>query len=176
MVHPDSYRVSRAPYYSGTTLRSFWLFAYVAVTLYGLSSHKIRLSRIFLTPHSRSSCCSYRPTTPVTQRLQPWHVTGLGFFHFARHYSGNLGWFLLFELLRCFTSLASPVQAIYSPEHRLAPPVVVAPFGYPRIYARWQLPAASRSLPRPSSAPDAKASTICSFQLNSTLHSLQLFS
>ena len=33
----------------------------------------------------------------------------------------------------------------------------VAPFGYLRIYAYVQLPAAFRSLSRPSSAPDAKA-------------------
>ena len=37
----------------------------------------------------------------------------------------------------------------------------VSPFGYPRIVACLQLPEAFRSLPRPSSAPDAKASTIC---------------
>ena len=33
----------------------------------------------------------------------------------------------------------------------------IAPFGYPRIFACLQLPVAFRSLPRPSSAPDAKA-------------------
>ena len=36
----------------------------------------------------------------------------------------------------------------------------VAPFGHPRINARLQLPEAFRSLPRPSSAPSAKASAI----------------
>ncbi len=37
----------------------------------------------------------------------------------------------------------------------------VAPFGIPRIYARSQLPVVFRSPLRPSSPPDAKASTIC---------------
>ena len=37
----------------------------------------------------------------------------------------------------------------------------VAPFGYPRIKARSRLPVASRSVPRPSSPPGAKASTEC---------------
>jgi hypothetical protein len=37
----------------------------------------------------------------------------------------------------------------------------VAPFGYPRIYACLRLPEAFRSLPRPSSALSAKASTVC---------------
>ena len=37
----------------------------------------------------------------------------------------------------------------------------VAPFGHPEITARVQLPQAYRSLPRPSSPLDAKASTVC---------------
>ena len=37
----------------------------------------------------------------------------------------------------------------------------VPPFGYPRIYSRSQIPVAFRSPLRPSSPPDAKASTIC---------------
>ena len=43
--------------------------------------------------------------------------------------------------------------------------VCVATFGYPRINAHLQLPAAYRSLSRPSSAPDAKAFTLRSFLL-----------
>ena len=37
----------------------------------------------------------------------------------------------------------------------------VSPFGHPEIIARVQLPQAFRSLPRPSSPLDAKASTVC---------------
>ena len=37
----------------------------------------------------------------------------------------------------------------------------VSPFGHPEITARVQLPQAYRSLPRPSSPLDAKASTVC---------------
>ena len=43
---------------------------------------------------------------------------------------------------------------------RLAPRRV-SPFGHPKIIARMQLPQAFRSLPRPSSPLDAKASTVC---------------
>ena len=39
-------------------------------------------------------------------------------------------------------------------------PMWIAPFGYLRINVRLQLPAAFRSLPRPSSAPGAKAFTL----------------
>ena len=42
----------------------------------------------------------------------------------------------------------------------------VSPFGYLRIYAYLQLPAAFRSLSRPSSAPDAKAFSMCSYSLD----------
>ena len=42
----------------------------------------------------------------------------------------------------------------------------VSPFGYPRIIAYLQLPEAFRSLSRPSSAPDAKAFPLRSFQLD----------
>ena len=44
--------------------------------------------------------------------------------------------------------------------------VRVSPFGYPRIIAYLQLPEAFRSLSRPSSAPDAKAFPLRSFQLD----------
>ena len=42
----------------------------------------------------------------------------------------------------------------------------IAPFGHPRIKARLQLPEAFRSLPRPSSAPSAKAFTLWSCSLD----------
>ena len=42
----------------------------------------------------------------------------------------------------------------------------VSPFGNLRIYAHLQLPEAFRSLSRPSSAPDAKAFPLRSFQLD----------
>ena len=42
----------------------------------------------------------------------------------------------------------------------------VAPFGYPRIKALWRLPEACRSLMRPSSPPDAKASFVRPYTLS----------
>ncbi len=42
----------------------------------------------------------------------------------------------------------------------------IAPFGYPRIKAYLRLPVAFRSLSRPSSAPSAKAFTLCSCSLD----------
>ena len=45
-------------------------------------------------------------------------------------------------------------------------PYRVSPFGNPRIEAYLQLPEAYRSLSRPSSAPDAKAFPLRSYQLD----------
>ena len=53
--------------------------------------------------------------------------------------------------------------------------VGVSPFGNPRIEAYLQLPAAYRSLSRPSSAPDAKAFTLCSCSLELLVRSFDQF-
>ncbi len=50
----------------------------------------------------------------------------------------------------------------------------VSPFGNPRIEAYLQLPVAYRSLSRPSSAPDAKAFTLCSLSLELSFKSFDL--
>ena len=50
----------------------------------------------------------------------------------------------------------------------------VSPFGYLRINGYVLLPAAFRSLSRPSSAPDAKAFALCSFHLTCLHHFVML--
>ena len=51
----------------------------------------------------------------------------------------------------------------------------VSPFGNPRIDGYLLLPVAYRSLSRPSSAPDAKAFPLRSFQLDLLEQSLQIW-
>ena len=51
----------------------------------------------------------------------------------------------------------------------------VSPFGNPRIIACLPLPEAYRSLPRPSSPTDAKASIVCSYMLDRNSVSQQFF-
>ena len=51
----------------------------------------------------------------------------------------------------------------------------VSTFGHLRIEAYLQLPEAYRSLSRPSSAPDAKAFTLCSYSLELPMLVLVLF-
>ncbi len=74
------------------------------------------------------------------------NTPGLGSSPVARRYWGNHSCFLLLQVLRCFSSLRLPsllngISSIYR----------VAPFGHLRIKGYLHLPAAFRSLSRPSS-------------------------
>ncbi len=104
-----------------------------------------------------------RPRNPTdTTRSRLEHVDGFGCFRFARRYSGNRFFFLFLEVLRCFSSLRSPHSAYFiQPVMTGHYPRRVPPFGNLRVSACLQLTGAYRSLPRPSSPSDAKASPIC---------------
>ena len=85
--------------------------------------------------------------------LQPRHCrnnTGLGYFPFARRYSGNRCFFLFLLLLRCFSSEGwLTLRCDRSSTCR------VVPFRNPRINSSLRIPEAYRSLPRLSSPPRA---------------------
>ena len=105
------------------------------------------------------------PFSLMVRNPMPKH--GLGSFPFARRYSGNRCFFLFLRLLRCFSSpgyLLTPylIQARVHTHYCMR----VSPFGNLRIYGYVRLPAAYRSLSRPSSAPVARASALCSCSLN----------
>ena len=122
----------------------------MALTLFGSLSQVIRLTL-------NNSVCSPNPESIST--------LGLASSIFARHYSRNLVWFLFLPVLRCFSSRGSPRKpmcSVYVPWFFI---MGVPTFGYLRIEAYLQLPEAFRSLSRPSSAPDAKAFSICSSML-----------
>ena len=96
--------------------------------------------------------------------LQPQlcrNIAGLGFFHFARHYSGNHYYFLFLCLLRCFSS-AGLRYCDYPSDSQ------VSPFRNHRIYSYLLIPGAYRSLSRLSSPLRAKASPVYPFLLSST--------
>ena len=118
------------------------------------------LRQVFPVPF----CC--RPLRVVQSLPQHASHPGLGFSGFARRYYRNRFFFLFLRLLRCFSSPGSPCMAMDSPCSDRGFLCRVSPFGYLRICACLQLPAAFRSLPRPSSAPGAKASALCLFLLN----------
>ena len=97
--------------------------------------------------------------------LQPHpcrNMDGLGYSPFARHYWGNhcLFSFPAGTKMFQFPALASIIRMDGIPsEYR------VVPFGNPRIKGHLHLPAAYRSLSRPSSPPRAKASAMCPYLL-----------
>ena len=144
MVPADSDRASPTPPYSGYHY-SITSYVYRTVTFYGSIFQKILLQCYV-------HVWSYNPTTPKRR--------GLGYSAFARHYLRNHYCFLFLRVLRCFSSPGSPpIRDSKSSTWR------VTPFGNLRIEACMQLPAAYRSLPRPSSSPRAKASTMRPYSL-----------
>ena len=125
------------------------------------------------------------PLGPVSLRLPDYHRLWLNFPEHSTHDSGTTTWsynpadallqlrfglfpgrspllgesltyFLFLEVLRCFSSLRSP---LYLSTDNYPSGNWVVPFGNPRIKGYLLLPQAYRSLSRPSSPPRAKAST-----------------
>jgi hypothetical protein len=101
-----------------------------------------------------------QPHTRNARRLS--HAHGLAPSPFAHHYSGNHCCFLFLRVLRCFTSprYHQPPYQFRRRQH----PMTSAGLPHsetPGSTLGCQLPGAYRRLPRPSSAPDAKASTVC---------------
>ncbi len=156
--------------------RSRSSFAYGTLTLYG---------RIFLIRSATRAICNspaalrhdqgsaLQPRPRNTRRLPRGSVWAMS--PFARHYSGN----------RDFLSFPPGTQMYHFPGF---PPRTlcvqvrvtghyarrVSPFGDPCIKARLRLHTAYRSLPRPSSASGAKASTIRPYYLNGIgFHAMQ---
>ena len=90
---------------------------------------------------------------------------GLGSYDFARRYFRNRCFFLFLRLLRCFSSAGSLRMTMDSSYGTWCFTMWVSPFGYLRINGYLLLPAAFRSLSRPSSAPSARASALRPFCL-----------
>jgi hypothetical protein len=108
------------------------------------------------------------PYNPAHATPAGFHVVyGLGCSPFARHYSGNRD-FLSFPpgtQMYHFPGFPPPALCVQAGVTR-HDPCRVSPFGDPCINARLRLHTAYRSLPRPSSASGAKASTIRPYYLN----------
>ena len=147
MVPPTSHKVSRVSWYFGSC-HLCPVFRYGAFTLSGRLSQNRSLNLSQWLVQSVTPACTH---------------AGLGSSHFARRYSGNRVFFLFLRLLRCFSS---PGSLPYVMDWRMDTWSLsrwVSPFGYLRINGYLLLPAAFRSLSRPSSALSAKASTLRSF-------------
>ena len=137
MVPISSVWISRVPTYSG----SCSLFVNFAYGIFTLSDLPFQITS---TIHSDTNCSPY-----------PVRITtfGLGSSDFARHYFRNRFYFLFLRVLRCFSSPGSPRMTMNSSYDHAVLLHGVPSFGYLRINGYLLLPAAFRSLSRPSSAP-----------------------
>ena len=148
MVSPASYRIS-VPGSTQVPSGRRSAFAYGTITLFGRLSHTFLLASRFLTPMCRALqpqlCIAYLvwalPRSLATTRGMISFPLGTKMFQFPRFPS---------------PSLCVQLEDAMSPSWR------VSPFGNPRIEACTRLPEAYRSVPRPSSALGAKASTVSS--------------
>ena len=137
MVAADSDRIPRVPPYSGAILRR--------------TSLPVRAFHPLRTDFPDGSGSSFDFLLMVLQPRVRLDAHGLGSSHFDRHYSGN----------RLFLSLPAGTKMFqfpaFAPSHDGVRPSTarVTPFGHLRIISCLQIPGAFRSLPRPSSPPEA---------------------
>ena len=110
----------------------------------GLSPSAVLLSRRFCSLHAYNVAVLLPRSCVATVTV--WAVP-----RSLATTKGIIIYFLFLQVLRCFSSLRLPL--IYSGVQ--ASPARVAPFGYSRIISCLQIPVTFRSLPRPSSPPEA---------------------
>ena len=130
-------------------------------------SRTVRLERGLVTSRPVRSPVRPRPTTPRGQRLRAWHPRGLGYLPFRSP-------LLRESRLISFPPGTEMFQFPGFPPHRVwiprwvtgHDPRRVSPFGDVRITACSAAPRTFRRRQRPSSAPDAKASTVRPFSLD----------
>ena len=153
MVPLASDGISPVPPYSGYPPEHL-LYTYGTITLCGAASQRLQFLCML-----------------IMQVLQPRggrNRHGLGYSPFARHYLGNHYCFLFLRLLRCFSSPGWPPLRNDRPSA-----CRVVPFGNLRINSFVPIPAAYRSLTRPSSPPRAKASPIRPYLLSCSTNVLK---
>ena len=163
MVLTDSHGISRAPCYLGYSSRCAQHFDYGAGTHYGPPFKTVRLYR-HITSNTRQNV-QKSPATPGMQRLPAITHTR---FSLIRFRSPLLTESLLFSLpvgTEMFHFPTFPLPALYIQAGVTRSHKRLAGFPHSDILGStlaYQFPEAYRRLLRPSSAPDAKASTVCS--------------
>lgn len=162
MVLTDSHGISRAPSYLGSPFSQRQHFGYGVRTLYDQPFKAVRLYCAVTAPVRQNRTTG--PTTPTMQR--PPSITHDRFSLF-RFRSPLLTESLLFSLpvgTEMFHFPTFPLPALYI-QAGVTRSKCLAGFPHSEILGSgldYQLPEAYRRFLRPSSAPDAKASTVCS--------------
>ena len=147
VVHPASRRIPRALRYSGIN----WLldlFIYGAITLSGWAFHpsSTKVSQCRVSTHNPRKHALWFGLFPVRSpllRKSLFNFSSCGYLDVS-----------VPRVPSCKTMDSSYGDRLFACR--------VSPFGCQRINACLRLPVAFRSLPRPSSAYGARASTLCS--------------
>ena len=163
MVLTDSHGISRAPCYLGYFSRQHTHFDYGVGTLYDWPFKTIRLyAAVTLTLRQKNL---KSPATPCMQRLPAITHTRFSLIRFRSPLLTESRLFSLPVGTEMFHFPTFPLPALYiqAGVTRSAR----RPAGFPHSDTlgsklAYQFPEAYRRLLRPSSAPDAKASTVCS--------------
>ena len=163
MVLTDSHGISRAPCYLGYSSRQNTHFNYGAGTLSGRPFKTVRLYAS-VTPCLRQKTLK-SPTTPNVQRLPALTHARFSLFRFRSPLLTESPLFSLPVGTEMFHFPTFPLPALYIQAGVTGS--ARRPAGFPHSETlgskcAYPLPEAYRRLLRPSSAPDAKASTVCS--------------
>lgn len=163
MVLTDSHGISRAPCYLGYSSRHGWHFDYGVGTLYDRPFKTVRLYHR-VTPPSRQKRLK-SPTTPNVQRLPALTHARFSLIRFRSPLLTESRLLSLPVGTEMFHFPTFPLPALYIQAGVTGS--ARRPAGFPHSDTlgsklAYQFPEAYRRLLRPSSAPDAKASTVCS--------------
>ena len=150
VVHPVSHGVSRVPRYSGTQLTQ--------ITFRIRGSHPLWPAFPCRSPKLSRRCAGPQPRR-INPPVWPLPISLATTFGISVDVSSSPYLDVSVQAVP-FLRLFCSTQDDWILSSR------VAPFGYPRINGYLLLPEAFRSLSRPSSAPDAKAFPLRSFQLD----------
>ena len=163
MVLTDSHGISRAPCYLGYFSRHQQHFDYGVGTLYDWPFKTIRLyAAVTLTLRQKNL---KSPATPCMQRLPAITHTRFSLFRFRSPLLTESRLLSLPVGTEMFHFPTFPLPALYIQAGVTRSARRPAGFPHSEILGSkcaYPLPEAYRRLLRPSSAPDAKASTVCS--------------
>ena len=163
MVLTDSHGISRAPCYLGYFSRQGRHFDYGVGTLYDWPFNAIRLYLLVTLAVRQNNTKS--PTTPNTQLLPDITRTRFSLFRFRSPLLTESRLLSLPVGTEMFHFPTFPLPALYIQAGVTRYARALAGFPHSDTLGSklaYQFPEAYRRLLRPSSAPDAKASTVCS--------------